>query len=93
MKGLELPWWYSGQESTCQSKGHWFNLWSKKIPHAKEHLSLCTTVTELTRLKPGTGETTVLKNLLPVTREQLACSNEDPAQPKINSFIKKDKRS
>ena len=41
-----LPWWYSGWESTCQFRGHWFNSWSREIPRALEQLSLCTTTTD-----------------------------------------------
>ena len=36
-----LPWWFSGEESTCQCKGHVFDPWSGKIPHAVEQLSPC----------------------------------------------------
>ena len=41
-----LPWWCSCQESACQWRGHGFEPWSGKIPHATEQLSLCTTTTE-----------------------------------------------
>ena len=41
-----LPWWRSGKESTCQCKGHRFDPWSGKIPHAAEQLSLSATTTE-----------------------------------------------
>ena len=41
-----LPWWHSGQESACQCRGHRFNPWSGKIPHATEQLSPCATTTE-----------------------------------------------
>ena len=34
-----LPWWNSGQESTCQCRGHRFDPWPRKIPHAAEQLS------------------------------------------------------
>ena len=43
-----LPWWHSGWESTCQCRGHGFEPWSGKIPHATEQLSPCTTTTEPT---------------------------------------------
>ena len=33
---LGLPWWRSGWESACQCKGHGFEPWSGKIPHAAE---------------------------------------------------------
>ena len=29
-----LPWWSSNKESTCQCRGHGFDSWSGKIPHA-----------------------------------------------------------
>ena len=34
-----LLWWSSGKESACQCKGHSFDLWSKKTPHAVGQLS------------------------------------------------------
>ena len=40
---LGLPRWCSGYESTCQCRGHGFEPWSRKIPHAAEQLSPCTT--------------------------------------------------
>ena len=43
-----LPWWRSGWESAYQCRGHGFNPWSGKIPHAGEQLSPHTTTTELT---------------------------------------------
>ena len=33
-----LPWWCSGWESACQCRGHGFEPWSGKIPHATERL-------------------------------------------------------
>ena len=42
----ELPWWISGKQSTLQYKGHWFHPLFRKIPHAMEQLSLCTTTVE-----------------------------------------------
>ena len=36
LKGL--PWWRSGWESACQCRGHGFEPWSGKIPHAAEQL-------------------------------------------------------
>ena len=41
-----LPWWHSGWESACQCRGHRFEPWSRKIPHATEQLSPCATTTE-----------------------------------------------
>ena len=41
-----LPWWRSGYESACQCRGHGFELWSGKIPHASEQLNPRATTTE-----------------------------------------------
>ena len=41
-----LPWWRSGWESACQDRGHGFNPWSGKIPHAVEQLGPCATATD-----------------------------------------------
>jgi len=41
-----LPWWLTGEESTCRCRRHELAPWSRKIPHAAEQLSLCTTITE-----------------------------------------------
>ena len=43
---MGLPWWRSGEESACQCRGHRFEPWSGKIPHAAEQLSSCATTTE-----------------------------------------------
>ena len=43
---LGLPRWHSGLESTCRCRGHGFNPWSGKIPHAAEQLNPCATTTE-----------------------------------------------
>ena len=47
-----LPWWRSGWESACQCRGHGFEPWSGKIPHAAERLGLWATTTEPARLEP-----------------------------------------
>ena len=49
---LGLPWWHSGWESACQCRGHGFEPWSGKIPHAAEHLGPWATITEPVRLEP-----------------------------------------
>ena len=51
-QGEGLPWWRSGWESACQCRGHGFEPWSGKIPHAVEQLSPCATITEPARLEP-----------------------------------------
>ena len=38
-----LPCWSSGWDSACQCRGHGFDPWSRKIPHATGQLSPCTT--------------------------------------------------
>ena len=47
-----LPWWRSGWESACQCRGHGFEPWSGKIPHAAEQLGPWATTTEPERLEP-----------------------------------------
>ena len=47
-----LPWWRSGWESACQCRGHRFEPWSGKIPHAAEQLGPWATNTEPARLEP-----------------------------------------
>ena len=41
-----LPWWRSGWEPACQCRGHGFEPWSGKIPHAAEQLGPWATITE-----------------------------------------------
>ena len=41
-----LPWWRRGWESACQCRGHGFEPWSGKIPHATEQLGPWATTTE-----------------------------------------------
>ena len=47
-----LPWWCSGWESACQCRGHGFEPWSGKIPHAAEQLGPWATIAEPARLEP-----------------------------------------
>ena len=47
-----LPWWRSGWESACQCRGHGFEPWSGKVPHAAEQLGPWATTTEPARLEP-----------------------------------------
>ena len=51
-KKMDFPWWLSGKESSCQSRGQGFDPWSRKIPHAGGHLSPCTKTTEPMHLDP-----------------------------------------
>ena len=41
-----LPWWFSGEESACEFRGHGFHLRSGKIPHGTwtQLFSLCSTI-------------------------------------------------
>ena len=45
------PWLFSGLESACQYRGHGFDPWSTKTPHAMEQLSPCTTATKASYLE------------------------------------------
>ena len=47
-----LPWGRSGWESACQCRGHGFEPWSGRIPHAAEQLGPWATITEPVRLEP-----------------------------------------
>ena len=47
-KKTGLPWWSSGWESICQRRGHGFDPWSRKIPHASGQLGPCVTMTATT---------------------------------------------
>ena len=42
----ELPWWFSGGESSCQCRRHGFDPWPRRTPHAAGHLSPCPTTVE-----------------------------------------------
>ena len=66
-----LPWWHSGQESACQCRGHGFEPWSGKIPHAMEQLNPYATTTEpaLWSLRDTTTEARVPQLLKPAHRE------------------------
>ena len=49
---LGIPWWRTGWESACQCRGHEFEPWSGKIPHAAEQLGPWATITEPAHLEP-----------------------------------------
>ena len=59
---MGLLWWLSGKESACQYRGHEFDPWSRKVPHAAEQLSLCATTIQpvLWSLGAATTEALVL---------------------------------
>ena len=68
-----LPWWRSGWESACQCRGHGFEPWSGKIPHAAEQLGPWATITEPAHLEP------VLRNKRGRDNERPAhCDEERP---------------
>ena len=48
---MGLSWWLSGKESTCQYRGHGFDPWSRKIPHATGQLSPCATTPKACELQ------------------------------------------
>ena len=73
---LGFPWWLSGEESACQCRGHGFDLWSRKIPHPTEQLSLCTTTAELVIYSLGATTTEALE---PVFHNKRSHRNEKPA--------------
>ena len=47
-----LPWWCSGWGSACQCRGHRFEPWSGRIPHAAEQLGPWATIAEPEHLEP-----------------------------------------
>ena len=98
LNGDGLPQWSSGWASTCQCKGHKFNPWSRRIPHATGHLSPCTTTTwpELANWCSATREATAMRAHAPQLEnspnspqlEKAQGSNQDPVQWKVNIFLK-----
>ena len=77
-----LPWWRSGWESACRCKGHEFELWSGKIPHAAEQLGPWATITEPARLEPVLRNKRGRDSERPAHREEewppLAATGESP---------------
>ena len=92
-----LPWWFSGKESACQCRRYGLNPWSRKIPHAMEHLGPCGQL-----LSPCSREPVLCNKRSPHNEkpehhnyrvfspqlEKSPHSNKDPAQPKINKIFK-----
>ena len=70
-----LPWWRSGWESACQCRGHGFEPWSGKIPHAAEQLGPWATITEPAGLEP------VLRNKRGRDSERPTHRNEEEWPP------------
>ena len=79
---LGLPWWRSGWESACQCKGHGFEPWSGKIPHAAEQLGPWATTTEPACLEPVLRNKRSRDSERPAHRDEewppLAAARESP---------------
>ena len=77
-----LPWWRSGWESACQCRGHGFEPWSGRIPHAAERLGPWATITEPARLEPVLRNRRGHDSERPVHRDEewppLAATGESP---------------
>ena len=56
LDGLGLPTWNSAKETPFQGRGHGFDLWSRKIPHARGKQSPCATTPEATFWSPRSTE-------------------------------------
>ena len=93
-----LAWWLRGKEPTCQGRRHRFNPWSRKTPRDVEkltcgpqQLSLCVPEPVLREKKPlqwGAQELQLKRSPHSLQLERSLRPNEDPAQPKINFFLK-----
>ena len=79
---IGLPWWCSGWESACQCRGHGFEPWSGKIPHAAEQLGPWATIPEPARLEPLLRNKRRRDNERPAHRDEewppLATTRESP---------------
>ena len=81
-RNLGLPWWRSRWESACQCRGHGFEPWSGKIPHAAEQLGPWATTTEPACLEPVLHNKRGRDSERPVHRDEewplLATTRESP---------------
>ena len=68
-----LCWRLSGRQSACQFRTRRFVPWSRKIPHVKEQLSLCSRAWELQSLSPHALE--------PMLHNRSSYSNEKDVVP------------
>ena len=79
---LALPWWRSGWESACQCRGHGFEPWPGRIPHAAEQLGPCATTAEPARLEPVLRNKRGRDSERPMHRDEewppLAATRESP---------------
>ena len=68
-----LPWWSTGKESASLFRGHGFDPWSGKIPHATGQRSPCAAAAEpsLPTLCSATGEATAVRSLCIAARGSL----------------------
>ena len=91
-----LPWWRSGWESACQCRGHGFEPWSGKIPHAAEWLGPWATIIEPARLEPVLRNKRDRDSERPAHRDEewppLAATRESPCtetktQHSLNKLI------
>ena len=77
-----LPWWHSGWESACPCRGHGFEPWSGKIPHAAEQLGPWATTAGPARLEPVLRSKRGHDNGRPAHRDEewppLAATGESP---------------
>ena len=77
-----LPWWRSSWESACQCRGHGFEPWSGKIPHAAEQLGPWATTTEPAPLELVLCNKRGCDNERPAHRDEewppLAATSESP---------------
>ena len=71
-ENLRLPWWPSRYKSACQCRGHRFDPWSRKIPHATEQLSPCT------KTKPVCLEPVLCNNRSHCNEKPVHCNEECP---------------
>ena len=89
----QTSWLSSGQESTCQCRGHRFDSWSRKIPHAMGQLNPCATTTEPVCLPPVLHDKRSRRNEKPVhcseeqslphtTRESLCTATKTQSKSK-----------
>ena len=84
---LGLPWWCSGWESACQCRGHRFEPWSGKVPHAADQLGPWATITEPARLEP------VLRNKRGRDSERPAHRDEEwPRSPQLEKALAQKRR-
>ena len=92
-----LPWWRSGWESACQCRGHGFEPWSGRIPHAAEQLGPWATTTEPAHLEPVLPNKKGRDSERPAHRDEewppLAATRESPrTEAKTQHSQKKKKK-